>query len=318
MIHWRNCRIREIDLRIRTKTLLIAFLPIIILVLVTIAVVYQLFEKTSTAVVLKRDSELARITAERISEGLSRYCNHLQEAALDSPVLPFLLYGGRAPRLSDAYLRNSFDGGFAIFDEKGTIRWSDITVSSRLLQLFKSTASFKKIQKTLRPVFSDILRDPENGFQVFIVAVPVIDRKGAYIGALCGIAQLEYSFIEVEFARMLEIQSGYSGYAYLVDGRGRLIYHRRHRLIGSDFTKFEPVRLVIKGKTGAIITRDLEGNMVIGGFAPVPGTSWNVVTHERWDIILGQVFRIVLIAGLFILGGIFVISIFLFLVSAGL
>ncbi len=300
-------------MKIRTKTLLITFLPIIILVLIAITVLFQLFEKTSTAVVIKRDSEIARITAERISEGLSRYYNHLQDAAHKPVLSRFIKYKRPRPVLSDAYLRSSFDKGFALFNKTGHVLWSDIKVSSSLLNLFSSTEAFKRIEKTLRPVFSDILKDPQNGFQVFIVAVPVTDRKGSYIGALCGIAQLEYSFIEVEFAHMLEIQSGYSGYAYLVDGKGRLIYHRRHELIGNDFKEFEPVRLVLQRKTGAIITKDLEGNMVIGGFAPVPGTSWNVVTHERWDIILQQVLKYAFFAGALMLGGILFISIFLFI-----
>lgn len=62
---------------------------------------------------------------------------------------------------------------------------------------------------------------------------------------------------------------------------------------------------VVAGRTDALLTDDVTGERVVSGFAPVPGTSWGVVTQEPWDNIVGPVrdrSRLLLI--LLVIGGI--------------
>ena len=90
-----------------------------------------------------------------------------------------------------------------------------------------------------------------------------------------------------------------------MDGKGRVIYHRNTSLFGADLATTEPVMSVVEGNTGAVVADDITGERVVSGYAPVPGTSWGVVTQEEWSNVIGpiQSHNRVLLA-LLILGGV--------------
>ena len=71
---------------LRAKTVLSALVPIA-LVLVAMAVIgLYAYEQVARDVVLQRDAELARVSAERLSEGLARHSQLLQNAAFDDEI----------------------------------------------------------------------------------------------------------------------------------------------------------------------------------------------------------------------------------------
>jgi signal transduction histidine kinase len=69
---------------------------------------------------------------------------------------------------------------------------------------------------------------------------------------------------------------------YLVDGNGRVIYHTNPGYIGDDFSDHPVVEKVLHETAGAYRTHDLDGQEIVASFAPVPGTSWGLVSEESW------------------------------------
>ncbi|MCG8566792.1 MAG: ATP-binding protein, partial [Desulfobacterales bacterium] len=64
------------------------------------------------------------------------------------------------------------------------------------------------------------------------------------------------------YTKVLEYKQGKDSYAYLVDRKGRVLYHRQPSLIGASVTNQEPVQRVIAGETGTLVTRDITGEIL--------------------------------------------------------
>ncbi len=301
---------------VRAKTLFSALVPMaLVLVAVAIIALYA-YERVARDVVQRRDTELARISAGRLSEGLRRYSQVLQSIAVEDDVQSM-----KPARLSSA-LENAqhqlyvFDAGVVVYDRKGVALWSQPLAAERQGTDFPSPSGFAEMRRTLRPAFSDIFKDEISGEDVILVGVPIVGQGGELKGVLAGVCTIEYSLLGATYAEVLEFKAGHSGYAYLVDGNGRVIYHRHSSQVGRDMAATAPVKRAARGETGAVLTEDATGETVISGFAPVPGTGWAVITQERWADIVGPIRSYSrLLLGLLVVGGVLSGALMLFSIS---
>lgn len=242
-------------------------------------------KNTALEVVIKRDVILAKFTGNRLSENLQKYPLFLKNIAKQAPFRE-----QDTTNMSTAIDKSTnwlhiFDGGIHFFDSTGQINWSYPGNTFYEGLTFPAQDSFELLQSSLRPVFSNIRRFEQNGRNFIVVAVPVLAPDNSFAGALAGICSVNESTIGTTYSKVLEYESGKGSYAFLVDGTSHVLYHRRSSLIGSKIDNDEAVLSVTAGLAGASATQNSSGEMIITGFAPVPGTSWGVVTQSDWGTI---------------------------------
>jgi len=277
---------------------------VIMLVGVAIIIFYA-YERVARDVVKQRDTELARISAARLSDTLSWFSRVPQSIAAEDDVRSM-----EPARVSSALEKaqnqlSVFDAGVMVYNSEGVALWSQPVAAERWGTDFPITSEFDKVRRMLRPVFSNVFQDPVSGEDVILVGVPIVARDNEFKGVLAGMCTIKYSLLGAKYAEVLEIKAGRSSYAYLVDGNGRVIYHRYSSQVGSSLANTVPVMQVTKKKTGAILVEDATGETVISGFAPVPGTDWGLITQERWKNIVGPIRGYSdLLLGLLVLGGV--------------
>ena len=289
---------------VRAKTVLCALVPTAIMLVAVALIAIYAYERATRDVVQQRDTELARVSAARLSEALNRHALVLQGVAADADVQSMELNRVRSALDRTRRLLLVFDAGVTVYNGGGRAVWSR-TGSGDLLGAEIPASEFDRVRDTRRPVFSDVFTDAVSGEQVVLVGVPIIGRGTEFKGVMTGLSTIRYSLIGATYAQVLEFKTGRTGFAYLVDGAGRLIYHRDSNRVGTVLTDIAPVSRATKGETGAIVTKDPAGKRVISGFAPVPGTGWAVVTQERWDNVVGPIRAYNwLLIGLLVTGGV--------------
>lgn len=290
---------------LRSKTLLWTAFPAVLLLAAVVAVTPRFLEEMAKTVAQQRDVELARISAYRLAAELT-YCSlGLQRIAaggdlqkMDQAAADTLFVSAGA----DSYM---FDAGIVLYDDHGEATWCKPAAMNRMGELFPAAGEFDTLRASLRPVFSDIFNDDRTGEDVIMVAVPIVRGTNVFTGALAGFATVKYSSLGAMYARLLEFKQGRSGYAYLVDGGGRVIYHRDPSQVGRRMKNTHPVGDVIRGRTGSTVLRLEGGETVIVGYAPVPSTHWGLVTQETWDVIIGPIRRDrALLLTMLVIGGI--------------
>ena len=290
---------------LRAKILLSALIPTAIVLVLVAFIALSEYERVSRDVVEERDTELARVSAARLAEGLQRHSRVLQDLAAEGDVQSL-----EPARLSSALLKAAnrlfmFDAGVVVYNTDGVVLSSQ-PYSAELLGTDTPVPSeFEKVRKTLRPAFSNIFRDATSGDDVILVGVPIMGGGNEFKGMLAGMFTIRHSLIGVTYAEVLELKAGRTGFAYLVDGNGLVIYHQDGSLVGSSLEVTALVARATSGETGAIVTRDSSGQSVISGFAPVPGTDWGLITQERWETVVGPIRdRSRLLLGLLVAGGV--------------
>ncbi|MGD9099296.1 MAG: Cache 3/Cache 2 fusion domain-containing protein, partial [Anaerolineae bacterium] len=72
-----------------------------------------------------------------------------------------------------------------------------------------------------------------------------------------------------------------TGYAYVVDGEGRLIAHHNPSLVlqGQDLSAMKVVRDALQGQAVAASYKGLEGQDVIGDYQPLRQADWFVLVE---------------------------------------
>jgi len=274
---------------LRTKTVLWALLPVAVVLVVVAVITLYAYERVMRDVVQEWETELAETLAARLSEGMDQYSWVLQTIAAEEEVRamePVRL----GPALQKAGKRLAvFDADVTAYDSQGVALWTMTPGEKRLGTGFPVPSIFDQVRTTSQPVFSDVLRDEVSGRDVVLVAVPITGEDGAFAGVLVGMSEVKYPVPGAIYAQVTELQVGESGYAYLVDAKGRVIYHPYSALMGARVTEAEPVRLALEGSSGAVLTEDLSGERVISGFAPVSGTGWGLIIEDKWDSVIGTV-----------------------------
>ncbi len=288
---------------LRVKTLLWALIPTAIVMAAAGIIALYAYEQVARDVVQERDTELARISAARLSEGLSRYSQVLKSTAADVQSMETdHLDSALKEAQNQLYV---FDAGVVVYDSEGVALWSQPFVAERQGTDCPVPSEFHKVSDTRQPAFSNVFKDEISGEDVILIGVPIVGSDDEVNGMLAGMATLRYSLLSTTYAEVLEITAGYSGYAYLVDGNGQVIYHRHSSLLGTNLADTEPVmRATTSGEPGAVLTEDATGETVISGFAPVPGTGWGLITQERWENVVGPIRSYSnLLLGLLVVGG---------------
>ncbi len=270
---------KSIHIKVIFWTLLPSFFVMGVLSVLSLVTI----KNTALEVVQERDAELAEMTAKRLSENLSRYPLFLQTLA-DTRAMKTMDFSGVDPAI--ARTRNwlhFFDGGIFLYDPRGAQVWSYPGDTFYREPHFPDLRGFKTISDTLRPYYSDILFSGGRG--LILIAVPILGPDNGMAGVVAGVCSLDYSTLGTTYTKVLEYKSGQASYAYLVDGHGRVLYHRQPSLMGRIVLEQPPVKKVVQGLTGAMVTPNVTGQKVISGYAPVPGTGWGIVTQGNWSLI---------------------------------
>ncbi len=238
---------------------------------------------TALEVSIKRDVELAEISADRLAESIHKYPLYLRSivdgvniSELRNQKLDWAPY-------ASSNLLHIFDGGLHFFDYDGKLLWSYSGGEWSENLFFPDKRKFEKLRESFRPIYTNIMRFERDGQGYINISVPVLDDDNTFSGVLAGLCSIDESTLGTAFSKVLEYKSGESSYAYLVDGNGSVLYHRHSSLIGIKTDDQEVVKHVADGLAGARAMKDSTGETVISGYAPVKGTDWEVITQSDWS-----------------------------------
>lgn len=279
----------------RTKIIVWSFVPTMI-ILVTVAItIFYAYQDVTQDLVIERDQELVRLTVGQLSTDLQSYTNILNDEARIADIY------GNDPSVQRAALRRArnrlavFDAGVLILDYYGTVLAAEPNRPEILGENWANRVYFRQLlrSQTAEAAFSDVVTDGPDGVRVIVVAVPIVGARGEFVGIMTGMFCVSATTVNTFYDDIARLGLGKGENAYLVDGQGWVIYHSDPYHIGENLMAQEVVQRITRGETGVVRTRDLGGQEIVASFAPVPGTSWGLVTEEDWATLIaaGQGYR---------------------------
>ena len=158
-----------------------------------------------------------------------------------------------------------------------------------------------------RTYISPIYLSDDNGLLSVLAVVPAIKENGSPDGALC--AEVNLSLLWQELAG---IQNGETGYAYIVDNKGRFVAYQDLSTVlqryGEEMNNIPAVAAFMHadGKDNGQIGKytGLTGQEVIGAYAPISETNWAAVVEMPEQEAYAGINQMRFYSGFLILAGI--------------
>ncbi len=281
---------RVITGSLRTQLMLVTVAPVTVLLLVVSLVGFFSITRLTQTMVEQRDSELVQLATQQVSSYWADSVLLLTQIAStdvirtgDEAAIQALLHANVA-------LSQRFDQ-ISLTDAQGIVI---ATVGGRKGDSVGELSFFERTRRLRRPVRSPIFQDIA-GNRVIAVSVPIYDLAGQFSGCALGVWDLHGSRLGLPIANL---RVGPSGFAYLVDEYGTILYHPSTRLVGADSSQHPAVMALLRGQIGAQTVSD-DGRRVVVGYAPLSlrkltsslfadesWDGWGLLTAENWDDIV--------------------------------
>ncbi len=277
-------RLYEWMSQLQSQAILLTMLLLSLILLLTIGVTFLAYQSISQVLAESRDQELARVSAERLSESMADFARglkilaDLEQMKTTEPTLQEqMLDQGR--ELITEFVNN--DGGVIILDANGFVSVTrpfrpdligkDFSKESYFLnaRAFPNTTFF----------FSDILQEPGTNEDIIVISVPITNGNDEFLGVIAGRFYLSFQRLGQEIQKL---KGEGDSIAYLVDRNGRLIYHPVSKFIGTDFSHQQVIQQLQQGEQDGAITTQQDPRTV-EGYAVVDITGWGLVIVEPWS-----------------------------------
>lgn len=257
-----------------------SFVPAVLILVAAGVVTLIAYERVVQDEILGRERERVNLSANRLKEELLKFSDVLLALARTEAIYQDQPAAQRAA-LRDARRRLSvLEGGVVLLDNFGRIQGMQPGRPEVFGQDWSDRPYFRRLLTGERVVFSDVVGDGPGGAPVVVVAVPITSVHGEFLGVLAGMFRLGEPTVSALYASLVRLRVG--DRAYLVDGNGRVIYHSDPERIGEYRSGDPAVSRALSGQVTAYRASDAEGRDVAVAVAPVPGTSWGLVSETEW------------------------------------
>lgn len=287
---------------LRTQLVLTTVAPITALLVALVLVGIFGSTRLTQTLVEERDSELVQLAAQQVAAYWA-----------DSALLLTQVASTEGVRAGDARAsRSLLSDNVALakrFDQIGVVSVHGVMIASVGGEIDANAATmsyFDRARRLRRPVRSNAYTDGR-GRSIVAVAVPVYDQWGRFAGCVLGVWELKGEALGLPVAN---VRVGESGFAYLIDETGTILYHPDRGMIGADSRQHPAVAALVRGETGAQ-TVSVGGRTRVVGYAPIPlrrltsshvaddtWDGWGLLTSELWDDIvapLGPYVRLMIV-----------------------
>ncbi len=261
--------------------LLVAMLIVSVVVFYT----YFAYRRAATELVLERDQQLAVLSAARLQEELSNFAENLEALARTADMT-----SGDMAQQASVILRNAprlavFDGGVLLLDDHGIVRATEPNRVEIHGQDWSERSYFQAVFEKNQTFMSDAVQDGPDDSYVIVISIPILGEHEQFVGALAGMFKLGEQTLSAFYASIVRLRIGQTGSTYIIDGQGRILFDSATDRVG-DFLRADRLSKIAAGTPmDAELMRDEAGNLIVAAHAPVPGTTWTLITEDDWAIL---------------------------------
>lgn len=266
---------------LRARFITWSFVPAVLILAIVAVIALAAYGRAVQDEVISRERERAYLSVQRLKDEMSKFSDVLVSLARTEAIYQDQPSAQRTA-LRDARRRLSvFDGGVVLLDNFGQVVSAQPERPDISGRDWSDRPYFLQLLSGENVVFSNARKDGPAGTPVVIVAVPITNVEGEFLGALVGMFRLGEPTISALYASLVRLRVGDS--SYLVDGNGQVIYHSDSDRIGTNLLSHRAVQEVLAEEIGAYRAYiDGEGDLLVA-YAPVPGTPWGLITEEDWS-----------------------------------
>lgn len=279
---------RAKGVRLSVIITMIALFSVFATFIVNTAVSYR----TQTSALLGNSLEMNAITAQELSrttqtmvesmrEAIRKAAETLQTTDPDS---------AEAASLLDFFLNATpYFNSTVIVDPNGIVQATSPSTLNLIGQQLTSEPATESL-KSRKPLMSEPYLAVTQRL-IVMVSHPIFGRSGEYRGFIAGTIYLQETNV---FQKILSSPFHENGsYYYVVDSKGRLLYHPDMDRLGELVSANPAVRELMAGRSGQTTLVNTKGVPVVAGYAVVPGAGLGIVSQTPQSALLSSADRLV-------------------------
>jgi len=281
---------------LRSKIIIWYFIPTCVILLLVAVVSLSALQKTAENSVLDQAAQTTSLASNQLSMQIRTYLEPLIAITYVSE-----LTSGTTPEKANILAQAKYffgelnstqeELGFVLLDAYGkvvianpsTLGKPDDDWSTRAYVI--DTMQLALENGPPHPSIFNIYQEKSLFYPSIVVsAMPIRGDAGDIEGVLTLMVPIHI----INTLNVIEIETLNSLAAIVVDGNGRVIYHTNPEYIGLDFSRSEVVRQGENVESGALRTRNIEGDFIVAGYASVPDTPWTLIIEINWKELYGR------------------------------
>lgn len=183
---------------------------------------------------------------------------------------------------------NSYFNSLFITDTNGIIQ----LISPAVVQFkdgYKVKANQKIVSEAVQKALSlkkPLISQPYtalSGQRILLMTAPIFDKAGHYQGLVAGTIYLESQNIIKNIMKNHQYEDG--SYVYVVDQKGRIIFHPDANRINDNVMENKIVEKVLTGESGSAQTVNTEGKEFFAGYAYEENSGWGIICQTPISVI---------------------------------
>lgn len=268
----------------RFRNLLLIGIAVAMVVIAAVAYyTYRAYQAAATDLVLQRDSQVAQLSASRLTSELTNFSGLLEDLARTNAMFNGIhsqqleVLHQAAPRLA------VFDGGTLLLDSRGQVIGSEPERSDLQGVDLSKREYFRSLLGQSNQFTSDTVADGPEGEPVIALAVPIQGPEGEFVGGLVGFFRIGEDISSAFYASLVRLRLGQTGSTYLFDGQARILFDTSQDRVGHFLTTRDLTGISVLRQQGTRRTTDEAGREIVSALASVPGTDWTLIIEDDWS-----------------------------------
>jgi hypothetical protein len=254
-------------------------------------VTYRSYQSAAADLVIQRDGQLAQLSAARLSTELNHSADSLYALAR-TPAMVNGLPHARLDELAAAALRLVvFDGGVVLLDNHGLVQGASPPRAEIVGSNWSNRETFRQVLLKSDTSISNATSDGPGGSRVIAIGVPILGPNSEFKGALIGQFLIDGSSHGSFYASIVRLRLAQSGSVIVTDGTDLVIYSTVPDEVGTVRREPELPAVVSAPSAAAGRAKDESGKDIVSAYAPVPGTTWNLITQDDWSVLTSSTRR---------------------------
>ena len=281
----------------RSHILLWIVAPLALAILTLVLAGGFFYQQVISTLVVDRHAQLANLMAASVSQVLDSYAGVLETLGSQATRHSTVTGPGQIPLEEAGQALDVFNGGLVVVDAAGSVIQTSPDLAIDIGATVADMEIFRALQAEPTPKFTDLQNGANLGKEFFLVAVPLQDEGDRFSGALLGVVDLSTASFGEPLRQLTAVEGRH---AYLLDRDGTIIFHPDESEIGQALVDRSFVQEINAGRSGGLLLRGPDGERLVEGFAPIPGTEWGLVIQESWASVANSVLvfdRIIIAVG---------------------
>lgn len=276
------------------KIIIWFFIPAAIILSAVAFYIFYSYQQVAEELTYERNQEVTRLVANQVGISLDENVELLNDIAQTAGFYEYDQAAQQDLLTANQRRLSNFDAGVLILDTFGRVLASEPEQTELIGNDFKDSVYFIGLVRSMmddssQPFISDLIQDDEYASKVIATAVPIVNERREFIGAVIGLHRLAGSEIASLLPLLFADRETSESAIALIDGTQHIIAHSHPSAVGMRYPDSDSSAQAEESRPISSPIIPLRTSNQTINSASIPGTHWTLIIENPLpDLAIGN------------------------------